>query len=180
MIDSSGGFVLFIDFVTNIDPNFSTARVITCLHHPKSGLGEPSVLPIVNTETFSDKIYQNTIALISTKQPVPRCPPQQALTILIELQMGLKNSNQTRLKSCAWVKIPLFDSKNRLLSGRWRSPLKKLPIKSESTINNLNGIPDYGTTELFYRLVNLRDSDEQTDAPISPVYADNYEPTSQV
>lgn len=167
--------------MTNIDPNYGSARVITCLHHPKSGLGEPSVLPIVNTETFSDKQnYQNTVALISTKQPVPRCPPQQALTILIELQMGLKNSNQTRLKSCAWVKIPLFDSKNRLLSGRWKCSLKNLPIKSESTIANLNNVPDYGFTELFYRLVNLRDSDEQTNAPISPVYANQYETTAQV
>lgn len=172
--------MLFIDFVTNIDPNYASARVITCLHHPKSGLGEPSVLPIVNTEIFSEKNNLNTIALISTKQPVPRCPPQQALNILIELQMGQKNINQTRLKSCAWVKIPLFDSKNRLLSGRWRCQFKILPIKSELTVKNLNNIPDYGNTELFYRLVNLRDSDEQTNAAISPIYANQYELTAQV
>ncbi|CAF0721843.1 unnamed protein product [Brachionus calyciflorus] len=177
--DPNGGFVLFIDFVTNIDPNYASARVITCLHHPKSGLGEPSVLPIVNTETFYEKNYQNTVALISTKQPVPRCPPQQALTILIELQMSLKNNNQTRLKSCAWTKIPLFDSKNRLLSGRWKCVLKNLPIKSETILNNLEALPDYGDTELFYRLVNLRDSDEQTNAPISPAYADQYVTTAQ-
>lgn len=123
--------MLFIDFVTNIDPAYGNARAITCLHHPKSGLGEPSVLPIVNCETYYEEGSQTSVALISTKQPVPRCPPQQALTILIELQMSYKDSNETRLKSCAWTKIPLFDSKNRLLSGRWKCVLKNLPIKSD-------------------------------------------------
>ena len=163
----------------------------------------------------------NSVALISTKQPVPRCPPQQgfillilinlllqlfkqifyskALTILIELQMTVKDNRETRLKSCAWTKIPLFDSKNRLLSGRWKVNLKMLPIKSDATINILDSLPEvrilflrnliflwidlflicfqfikFGNTELFYRLVNIRDSDEQTNAPISPAYANQY------
>lgn len=172
--DPTSGFVIFIDFVTNLDPTYASARVITCLHHPKSGLGEPSVLPIVNCESYNDLGRTTSVALVSTKQPVPRCPPQQALSILIELQMTVRDNRETKLKSCAWTKIPLFDSQNRLLSGRWRSALKNLPIKSDANLSYIDSLPDFGRSDLYYRLVNLRDSDEQTNAPISPAYADQY------
>lgn len=179
--DPIGGFVIFVDFITHLDPTYACARVITCLHHPKSGLGEPSVLPIVNCESYNDNGYKTSVALISTKQPVPRCPPQQALTILIELQMASKEAgNDAKLRSCAWTKIPLFDNRNRLLSGRWKTVLRMLPIRSDANLNVLESLPEFGTGELYYRLVNLRDSDEQTNAPISPSYADQYEPTMQV
>lgn len=177
--DPVGGFVIFVDYVTNLDPSYACARVITCLHHPKSGLGEPSVLPIVNCEPSSDNGNRTSVALISTKQPVPRCPPQQALTILIELQMAHSSNNETRLKSCAWTKLPLFDSKNRLLSGRWKSQLRNLPIRSDANLSALGTLPEFGYSEIFYRLVNVRDSDEQTNTPISPAYASQYYPTVQ-
>jgi len=62
-----------------LDPAFNCGRVITCLHHPKSGLGEPATLPIVNCENYIEHGNQSSVALISTKQPVPRCPPQVCL-----------------------------------------------------------------------------------------------------
>ena len=120
------------------------ARIITCLHHPKSGLGEPSMLPIVNCDTYQENGRQVSIALISTKQPVPRCPAQQPLTILMELQAASKDlNNQTsRLKSCAWIKLPLFDNQNRLLSGRWKARLKSLPIKADANISTVEQTPE--------------------------------------
>lgn len=166
--------------MTNLDPSYACARVITCLHHPKSGLGEPSVLPIVNCEPYQEHGNRTSVALVSTKQPVPRCPPQQALTILIELQMAHKDRSETRLKSCAWTKIPLFDSKNRLLSGRWKCQLRNLPIRSDANLSVLGSLPEFGYVEMYYRLVNLRDSDDQTTAPISPGYANQYNLTVQV
>lgn len=177
--DATGGFVIFLDFITNIDPAYGCARVITCLHHPKSGLGEPSLLPVVNTETYIENNNKSSVALVSTKQPVPRCPPQQALTILVELQMAATNSNEVKLKSCGWTKLQLFDSKNRLLSGRWKLPLKRLPIQSDTHVDSLNTLPPFGISELHYRLVNLRDSDEQTNAPISPSFSNQYVLLSQ-
>jgi hypothetical protein len=137
--DPNSGFVLFIDFVSNLDVTTACSRVITCLHHPKTGLGEPSILPLVNCETYLEGGRPSTVALISTKQPVPRCPPQQGLTILIELQLASKEVNESKLRSCAWTKIPLFDFKNRLLTGRWRMPLKSLPIKSDTNLSNFSG-----------------------------------------
>ncbi len=131
--------------MVNLDNEYVSARIITCLHHPKSGLGEPSVLPIVDSEEFPAYSKSSSVALISTKQPVPRCPAQQALSILIELQLAQKESTGSttaKLKSCAWTKIPLFDSKGRLLSGRWRNRLKNLPIKSDTVLNNMDDMPD--------------------------------------
>ena len=52
--------------------------------------------------------------------------------------MALKDQNETKLKSCAWSKIQLFDTKNRLLSGRWKLSVKNLPIKSDASINTLD------------------------------------------
>ncbi len=134
--------MIFLDFITNLEPSYGCARVITCLHHPKSGLGEPSLLPIVNTENYLENGKKSTVALVSTKQPVPRCPPQQALTILVELQMASKNSSELKLKSCGWTKIQLFDSENKLLSGRWKLNLKKLPIQSDTQTGSLNTLAD--------------------------------------
>ena len=38
----------------------------------------------------------------------------------------------------------------------------------------------HGNVEFFYRLVNARDADEQTNAPISPAYAEQYHLPPQV
>jgi hypothetical protein len=38
----------------------------------------------------------------------------------------------------------------------------------------------YPFVEMFYRLVNLRDSDDQTNAPILPLHSDQYNETHQV
>jgi hypothetical protein len=157
--------VIFLDFITNLDPSYSCARVITCLHHPKSGLGEPSLLPIVNTENYVENNHRTSVALVSTKQPVPRCPPQQGLTILVELQMQV--NGEQKLKSCGWTKIQLFDAKNRLMSGRWKLPLKRLPIQSDSHINALGNLPDvkiifviYFKALIFYFIQNDKSLEE--------------------
>ena len=206
---------MFVDYIVNLHNSYVSARIITCLHHPKSGLGEPSVLPIVDCEEFPLYSKSSSVVLISTKQPVPRCPAQQALAILIELQLAQKEhaqSTDAKLRSCAWTKIPLFDSKGRLLSGRWKVQLKNIPIKSDTALINMCEMPDvrfsffffqskivsqtklflffvvvvvvvlfkFGYVELYYRLVNLRDSEEQTNAPISPLYSDQYNRTVQV
>lgn len=124
----------------NLDPAYVSARVVTCLHHPKSGLGEPSVLPIIDAEETTLYNKNVSVAMISTKQPVPRCPAQQTLGVVVELQLAQKEpgTNDARLKSCAWAKLPLFDSKGRLLSGRWKTKLKNLPIKSDTPLTNMH------------------------------------------
>lgn len=76
-----------------------------------------------------------------------RCPPQQALTVVLELQTTGKKQKPTfeDLKTEAWVKLPLFDQKNRLMSGRWKVPLKALPIQHDESlavISTLSSVSD--------------------------------------
>lgn len=128
------------------------ARIITCLHHPKSGLGEPSMLPIINCDVYQENGRPVSIALISTKQPVPRCPPQQDLNVLIELQLSIdeQKTNSNQLKSYAWVKLPLFDKLNRLLSGRWRAKLRKLPIRADASLEKIPEVYIFNRVKLAF------------------------------
>ncbi len=71
-----------------------------------------------------------------------RCPPQQALTIVIEIQTSTnKQPTDEELRTNAWTKLPLFDNKNRLLSGRWKVPLKALPIHHTDSLAVIDTLP---------------------------------------
>ena len=72
--DQTGGFVLFLDFIINLPSTIDLCRLITCLHHPDSGLGEPSQLQTVKSEFYTNESNGERMnaALVATKQPVPR------------------------------------------------------------------------------------------------------------
>jgi hypothetical protein len=72
--DPVGGFLIFFDFIFNLPVHIEQARMITCLHHPRSGIGEPSTLDRFRCETFVDPKSGERIriTLIAMKQPVPR------------------------------------------------------------------------------------------------------------
>jgi hypothetical protein len=156
----SEGFLIYIDFVKNLRSEHVSARVITCLHHVESGLGEPSILPAVACQSYYDEGegHMTSIALVSTKQPVPQCPAHSGLTLIIELQMAFKNDDHSnarqtpgQLNSCAWTKLPLFNTHNQLLGGRWRTNWKQLPIDSEISLTNLKSMPNVSIEHLLCR-----------------------------
>ena len=72
--DPKGGFVIFFDFILHLPSNVTLACLITCLHHPKSGLGEPSQLETFRCEPYVDERngQRMSVAYIAMKQPVPR------------------------------------------------------------------------------------------------------------
>ena len=72
--DPIGGFVIFFDFIVSLPSTIDQCCLVTCLYHPKSGLGEPSQLEPFKCEQYADEKNreQMGIALIATKQPVPR------------------------------------------------------------------------------------------------------------
>lgn len=157
--DPIGGFVIFFDFIVSLPSNIDQCCLVTCLYHPKSGLGEPSQLEPFKCEQYLDEksTERMGIALIATKQPVPRfvdslqdhkyrllnrCPPQQALTVVIEVQTATnKQLPDDELRTTAWTKLPLFDTKNRLLSGRWKVPLKSVPIHHGDSLAVISTLP---------------------------------------
>lgn len=72
--DPIGGFVLFFDFIIKLPSTIDQCRLITCLNHPDSGLGEPSQLRVIQTDIYADEGTSERMSsvIISTKQPVPR------------------------------------------------------------------------------------------------------------
>ena len=72
--DPIGGFVIFFDFVAHLPVTIEQCSLITCLYHPKSGLGEPSQLEPFKCEQHIDQKNGErlNVALVATKQPVPR------------------------------------------------------------------------------------------------------------
>jgi hypothetical protein len=72
--DPIGGFIIFFDFIFNLPPTTDQCCLVTCLYHPKSGLGEPSQLEPFKCEPYIDEKtgQKMSVALIATKQPVPR------------------------------------------------------------------------------------------------------------
>ena len=80
---------------------------------------------------------------------IQRCPPQQALTVVIEVQTLPANSPPNEeLRTTAWTKLPLFDNKNRLLSGRWKVPLKSLPIHHDESLAIISTLPTVNNSSL--------------------------------
>jgi len=72
--DPIGGFVIFFDFIVRLPSTIEQCCLVTCLYHPKSGLGEPSELEPFRCEQYIDERNgeRMSAALIATKQPVPR------------------------------------------------------------------------------------------------------------
>ncbi|UJR15900.1 hypothetical protein I4U23_002823 [Adineta vaga] len=169
--EPTSGFVIFFDFICDVPMSDVQSRLVTCLHHPKSGFGPPSILEPVKTEQYVDARTNDRlrVALISTKQPVARCPAEQALTVVIEIQVSSDpQASKDELKTNALVKLPLFDNQNRLASGRWKVPLKAVPLDPVESLAIFTTRPSYERAELYYRLVNSQDGDQQATAPLSP------------
>jgi hypothetical protein len=72
--DPIGGFVIFFDFLVYLPSATEGCCLVTCLYHPKSGLGEPSQLDPFKCDSYIDERNgeRMKVALIATKQPVPR------------------------------------------------------------------------------------------------------------
>ncbi len=71
--DETSGFVMFFDFIINLPSSIDQCRLITCLHHPQSGLGKPSELQPFKCQLYVDETTGElmNVVLIATKQPVP-------------------------------------------------------------------------------------------------------------
>ncbi|CAF1068244.1 unnamed protein product [Adineta ricciae] len=176
--EPASGFVIFFDFICDVPTDVEQSRLITCLHHPKSGYGPPSILEPVKTEQYVDPRTNDhlRVAIISTKQPVAKCPAEQALTVVIEVQISSdRQAASEQLKTNAYVKLPLFDNQNRLASGRWKVPLKAHPLDPTESLAIISTRPSYERAELYYRLVNSQDGDQQATVPHSPSDRGQYQ-----
>lgn len=79
-----------------------------------------------------------------------RCPANPELSVVIELQTASTPKSDSKFSALnftteAWTKFDLFDQQGQVVSGRWRLPLKIIPIEpylssSDSSFNNLSQV----------------------------------------
>ncbi|XP_053558716.1 coiled-coil domain-containing protein 17-like [Bombina bombina] len=172
--DPITGFVVFYDYLLGLDPTYRVCRLAVTLCSGGQEMGIPTPLPPVYCEagqlsTSHDHKKQN-VAVLATKQAVPRVRPSPNISLVIEVQAsgGYDPYGQevSRLISRGWVKLDIFDNQNRVISGHWKVPIRILPVKPSLTTGSMNGVPQLENTELYIRLVNARDADAQSLYPI--------------
>ncbi|KAM4642200.1 coiled-coil domain-containing protein 17 [Discoglossus pictus] len=182
--DPVAGFVIFYDFLLGLEPTFQKVRLLSGLYSNGHRMGQTTSLPDVPCEIWhSPQHLANTprgnIAMLSAKQPIPRVRPGSSIALVMELQAagGFNPYGQEvqRLSSCGWTKLDLFDQHNQVLSGRWKLPVRALPLRAGLSTGQLNTVPQVGKAELFLRVVNARDADIQSMAEIDPRNASLYQ-----
>ena len=65
--------------------------------------------------------------------------PSENTTIVVQVQAT--TSSPQSLEPLAWTKIILFDDHLRLVSGKWKLPLRRMPMRPDILPRDLNTIP---------------------------------------
>ncbi|XP_014592686.2 coiled-coil domain-containing protein 17 isoform X3 [Equus caballus] len=174
--DPGAGLVIFYDFLRGLEASWIWVQLTTGLARDGQDTGGTTVLPpALCLPPPPAPGPMGNCAILASRQPVPRLPPSPSVALVCELQasQGLAWARAPQPK--AWASLVLFDRDQRVLSGRWRLPLRALPLDTSLSLEQLNGIPQVGQAELFLRLVNARDAAVQALAEINPASAHEYQ-----
>ncbi|XP_077929358.1 coiled-coil domain-containing protein 17 isoform X1 [Halichoerus grypus] len=174
--DPGAGLVIFYDFLRGLEASWLWVQLMTGLTRNGQDTGGATALPpALCLPPPPAPGPMGNCAILASRQPVPRLPPSPSVALVCELQawQGLAWAREPQPK--AWASLVLFDRDQRVRSGRWRLPLRALPLDPSLTLGQLNGIPQVGEVELFLRLVNARDEGVQTLAEINPASAQEYQ-----
>lgn len=165
--DPNAGFAVYWDFILGLSSSFSRCRLAAGIYQGAEIVTDVKLLPLVRTTPITKEshptIPSGGVGIVGVKHPFPRYIPDQNLCLVVELQANSAedSDDHTQLFSKGWTKIDLFDISNRLLSGRWKIPIRISPIKAFLSTHELNKIPQIGQAELYIRLVNSRDVTSQ-------------------
>nr|XP_054345918.1 coiled-coil domain-containing protein 17 isoform X4 [Pongo pygmaeus] len=174
--DPGAGLVIFYDFLRGLEASWIWVQLRTGLARNGQDTGRTTALPpALCLPPPPAPGPMGNCAILASRQPVPRLLPSPSVSLVCELQVwqGLAWARAAQPK--AWVSLGLFDQDQRVLSGRWRLPLRALPLDPSLSLGQLNGIPQAGQAELFLRLVNARDAAVQTLAEINPANVHEYQ-----
>uniref|UniRef100_A0A8C9QQH2 Coiled-coil domain containing 17 n=1 Tax=Spermophilus dauricus TaxID=99837 RepID=A0A8C9QQH2_SPEDA len=174
--DPGAGLFIFYDFLRGLDASWIWVQLLTGLARDGQDTGGTTALPpAFCLPPPPAPGPMGNCAILASRQPVPRLPPSPSVSLVCELQAWQGLAWARAPQPMAWASLVLFDRDQRVLSGRWRLPLRALPVNPSLSFGQLNGIPQAGQTELFLRLVNARDADVQTLAEINPTSAHEYQ-----
>ncbi|KAM8930526.1 coiled-coil domain-containing protein 17 [Pelodytes ibericus] len=182
--DPVSGFVIFYDFLLGLEPTFQKVRLLSGLYSNGHSMGQTSSLPDVPCEMWQTPQHlanapRGNIAILSAKQPIPRVRPGTSIALVMELQASGQfnpyGQEVQHVSSFGWAKLDLFDQYNQVLSGRWKLPVRALPLRPGLSTGQLNTVPQAGKAELYLRVMNARDAELQTLAEIDPRGAPLYQ-----
>ncbi|KAM5148157.1 LOW QUALITY PROTEIN: coiled-coil domain-containing protein 17 [Mantella aurantiaca] len=177
--DPVAGFVIFYDFLLGLDPTVQKVRLLSGLYSNGHKMGHSSSLPDALCEVWNSPAPRGNIAMLSAKQPIPRVRPSSSIALVMELQaaggFNLYGQEVQHLSSSGWTKLHLFDLHNQVQSGRWKLPVRGMPLRPGLSNGQLNTVPQVGKAELYLRIVNARDADLQSMAEINPRNSSLYQ-----
>uniref|UniRef100_A0A8C5QEC0 Uncharacterized protein n=1 Tax=Leptobrachium leishanense TaxID=445787 RepID=A0A8C5QEC0_9ANUR len=182
--DPVAGFVIFYDFLLGLDPTHQTVRLLSGLYSNGHRMGQTTSLPDVPCDMWHpaphlENVPRGNTAMLAAKQPIPRVRPASSIALVVELQAsgGFNPYGQEvqHVSSCGWSKLDLFDQHNQVLSGRWKLPVRALPLRPGLSTGQLNTVPQVGKAELYIRVVNARDAELQSLAEINLRNASFYQ-----
>ncbi|XP_053326312.1 coiled-coil domain-containing protein 17 [Spea bombifrons] len=182
--DPVAGFVIFYDFLLGLEPTFQKVRLLSGLYSNGHRMGQTASLPDALCEMWQHPHHlantsRGNTALLSAKQPIPRVRPGSSIALVVELQAsgGFNAYGQEvpHMSSRGWTKLDLFDQHNQVLSGRWKLPVRALPLRPGLSTGQLNTVPQVGKAELFLRVMNARDAEIQSLAEIDLRNASLYQ-----
>ncbi|XP_074077660.1 coiled-coil domain-containing protein 17 [Macrotis lagotis] len=174
--DPGAGFAIFYDFLLGLEADWSQVQLVTGLARGRQETGPSTALPpspcLPLPPTLGAPL--GSCAILAARQPVPRLHPSLSVTLVTELQAwGLWDGGREP-RPQAWTCLQLFDPEYRVLSGRWRLPLRALPRAPGLHPKQLNAIPQAGRIELCLRIANARDAEIQALARIDPAQGREY------
>ncbi|KAM6984685.1 coiled-coil domain-containing protein 17 [Aplochiton taeniatus] len=175
--DPVAGLVVFYDFLLGLSPSLRLCRLLVGLSMRDEDLGGPTALPPACCQPASHSSppthasLRGHLAVLATRQDVPRLHPASAVSLVLQLQAAggydAYGQEVRRLVLHGWTKLDLFDRHNRAVSGRWKLPVRVPPVRPSMTSGEINTVPQLDSAELYLRIVNSRDADSQSSAPIS-------------
>ncbi|XP_024601898.1 coiled-coil domain-containing protein 17-like isoform X2 [Neophocaena asiaeorientalis asiaeorientalis] len=140
--DPGAGLVIFYDFLRGLEASWIWVQLLTGLARDGQDTGGTTALPpALCLPPPPAPGPMGNCAILASRQPIPRLPPSPSVSLICELQawQGLAWAKAPLPK--AWASLVLFDRDQRVLSGRWRLPLRTLPLDPSLSLGQLNGIP---------------------------------------
>ena len=181
---STAGMYIFWDFIIGLPPETTAIRLHSALYNDTYALGRPTSLPVFYTQQLPESSffpYNMRVAMMSMMQQIPGCEPSADLSVIAEVHLSIASGP---LASKAWVKLDLFDEKLRVKSGRWRVPLRCVPVETSLTTTEIaQGLNQYHRAELFFRLATHNQAQIEGKQKMNPNYANYYnylKPTIQI
>jgi hypothetical protein len=150
--DPRGGFAIFWDFVVGLSKSYSKVNLVTATISKSGRKSQSRGLPLTHCSAPVEPIsIPGNIAMMALKQSYPRFSASDDHAVIVELQGATVGGSSMTIssdhkKAIGWTKIGLFDQFNRVLSGRWKLPIRSSPVQENILVNELNVVPQVHVT----------------------------------